>query len=236
MRGHSYRNILILHFSLGGVEVSATIRLFMLLFFSGQCVMAADMGLGQGRLFLGSVKASPSDLNTELTAQGIDVVDLNNQFGVEITFPTLQYLHLGLRYTHHMISQDEVVSTPNVDYKADLVQDGLMGVARVPLIKSDVVRFDLFAGAGVNRSSYTLKTASQDGKLEKDASLVWATGVSLALGYKQYFLVFEGGYENNKLDDMNRSGNLNSNVNTIDLSGSYILVALMFDGIPIFSR
>ncbi len=32
---------------------------------------AGDMGLGQGRLFLGSTTANPQELNTELTTQGI---------------------------------------------------------------------------------------------------------------------------------------------------------------------
>jgi hypothetical protein len=210
--------------------------LSLVFFVFGSRVMAADMGLGQGRLFLGSTKTSPSELNTELTAQGLKNVDLNNQFGIEITFPTFQYLRLGLRYTHHLISQDETVSDPTTDYKAGLTQDALMGIARVPLLKTDYLHFDVFAGAGVNNSTYTEKTASQDGKLEKSASPVLAAGASLALGFKQYFVFFEGGYESNKLDDMKRSGNLNSNVNSIDLSGSYFLVGLMFDGIPIFSK
>lgn len=213
-----------------------TIKILVMFLLFGQVAMAADLGLGEGRLFLGTTQVSPSELNTELTAQGIKTVDLNTQFGVEITFPTFRYLNLGLRYTHHMISRDEATSSTGTDDKADLNQDGLMGIARVPLIRSDFMHFDVFVGAGANKSTYTEKSATQDGKLEKSVSPLLAAGSSLALGYKKYFLFFEGGYESNKLESMTRSGNLDSNVNTIDLSGSYVMAGLMFYGIPIFSK
>jgi hypothetical protein len=216
--------------------MKAAIKLIVMFLFSSQWAMAADMGMGQGRLFFGGIKVNPSVLNTELTTQGIKTVDLNNQFGVEITFSTFRYLNLGLRYTHHMFSRDEKTSDSSTDYKADMNQDGLMGIARVALIKSDFMHFDIFAGAGANKSTYTEKTATQDGKLEQGANPALSGGASLAFGYKKYFLFFEGGYESNKLDNMTRSGNLNGNVKTIDLSGSYVLVGLMFDGIPIFSK
>jgi hypothetical protein len=216
--------------------MKAGIQLVVMFLLSGQWAMAGDMGMGQGRLFLGGVKVKPSVLNTELTTQGIKTVDLNNQFGVEITFSIFRHLNLGLRYTHHMFSRDETTSSSNTDYKADMNQDGMMGIARVALIKSDFMHLDIFAGAGANKSAYTEKTAAQDGKLEQSVSPALAGGASLAFGYKKYFLFFEGGYESNKLDNMTRFGNLNSNVKTIDLSGSYALVGFMFDGIPIFSK
>ncbi|WP_413587095.1 hypothetical protein [Bdellovibrio sp. HCB274] len=214
--------------------MSIVYRISLLLLLTSSSAFAADLGLGQGRLFLGSAQVNPTELNTELTAQGIKNVDLNNQFGIEITFPTFEYLQLGLRYSHHLISQD--ASSSANDYKATLSQDGLMGVARVPLVKSDVVRFDLFAGIGANKSTYTIKSAAQDGKLEKEVSPWAAAGASVAVGYKKFFLFVEGGYESNKLDDMTSSGTINNNVKSMDLSGSYVLLGLMFDGIPIFSK
>lgn len=111
-----------------------------------------------------------------------------------------------------------------------------MGIARMPLFKTDVVHFDIFAGAGANKTAVTLKSATQDGKLEKDVSLTAAGGASLALGFKKFFVIFEGGYELNKLDSLSRSGTLNNNVGTIDLSGSYFFLGLMFEGIPVFTK
>lgn len=208
-------------------------KLLVLVVLSAQTAMAADMGLGQGRLFLGSAKSSPSELNTQLTAQGIKNIELNNQYGIEITFPTFQYLNLGLRYTHHVTSQEGSLIP---DYKAEVMQDGLMGVVRVPLVKSDVVHFDIFAAGGVNKTTYTEKSATQDGKLENGASPTFATGASVAFGYKKYYLFFEGGFESNKVDNLTSSGNPSANISSLDLSGSYVLLGFMFDGIPVFSK
>jgi len=218
------------------MNLHANLLLSLVLVFMGPVAFAADMGMGQGRLFLGSTKTAPTELNTELTAQGIKNVDLNNSFGVEITFPTFQYLQLGLRYTHHLIGQDETNADPSTDYKASLTQDSMMGIARVPFFKSDFVHMDIFVGAGVSASAFTLKTASQDGKLEKATTPNLAAGASLSFGYKKYFLTLEGGYESNKLEDFKRTGNINSNVTAMDLSGSYFLIGFMFDGIPIFTK
>lgn len=203
---------------------------------TGPAAFAAG-DLGQARLFLGSTQTKPTELNTELTAQGLKNVTLNNTFGVEITFPTMQYLQLGLRYSHHLIGQDEDPADANTDYKAELVQDTMMGIARVPFYKSDYVQADIFVGVGASLSSnYTIKTASQDGKLTHSTAPNAAAGASLSLGYKQYFFMMEAGYEMNKLDKFTSSGTINSNITAMDLSGSYFLIGFMFDGIPIFKK
>jgi hypothetical protein len=229
-------NILIVALQNEGALMGAAMKAFLIIFFLGQSSMAADLGLGQGRLFFGTVRPDPTELNTELTAQGIKTVDSFNHFGIEITFPTFQYLNLGLRYTRSSISQGEVTPNASTGNSANLTQDGLIGVARVPLVKSDFIHFDLFAGAGAKKSAYAEKTASQDGKLEKDTSPVLMGGASIAFGSKKYFLFLEGGYESNKLENMTSSGNLNGNVKTMDLSGSYVDIGIMFEGIPIFTK
>jgi len=197
---------------------------------------AGDMGMGQARLFLGAAPVDPKDVNAALTAQSMKNIKTSNQYGLEITFQTLQYLQLGLRYSHHYISQDEDPSNEATDYKTDMSQDAMMGVARVPLMKTDYMKLDVFAAAGINSTVATLKTASVDGKLEKTGSPYYTAGASVAFGYKQYYLFFEGGYEGNKVDDLKPSGNMPNPVTSIDLSGSYFLVGFMFDGIPIFSK
>lgn len=37
----------------------------------------------------------------------------------------------------------------------------------------------------------------------------------------------------NKIEKLEKSGTINDNVKTIDLTGSYLTIGLMFDGIPI---
>ena len=217
------------------LKVMFPLAMAFLVLAPAQSVLAKD-DMGQGRLFVGSAKANPTELKTELAAQGLKDLDAVYQYGIEITFPTLEHLNLGLRYSRHYFSQSEITATPNADYKAELAQDTMVGVARVPFYKTDVVHMDVFAGVGASNTTYTEKVVGQDGKLAKSFAPYYTAGASLALGYKQYFIFFEGGYEGNKVDSFDRSGTINSNINTMDMSGSYFLVGVMFDGIPIFKK
>lgn len=192
--------------------------------------------LGQGRLFLGSTSASPDDLNTQLTSQNLKKVDLINKFGVEITLPTLGALQTGLRYTKHIVSQDENPASSATDYKVDLDQEVMLGIVRWPFLKKENIHMDVFGGLGASSATYKIKTASLDGALKQSAALNYVAGASLALGFKKFYLVLEGGYENNKLDDLKVSGNLNNSITEIDMSGTYFLVGLMFDGVPVFTK
>ena len=106
----------------------------------------ASEKMGQARLFLGSTQIKPTALNTELSAQGIKNADLNNQAGVEITFPVVDNVNLGLRYSKRLISQDD--SAPATDYRAELNQDVAAFVARYAFLKTEVVRLDIVAGVG----------------------------------------------------------------------------------------
>jgi hypothetical protein len=195
--------------------------------------------LGQARLFLGLTKATPTELNTELTAQGLKNVDSNAQAGLEITFPVIPYVNLGLRYTKRWASEDEQTSTTNA-YKANISQDVADLIARGSIFKSDILRIDAVIGAGGSNTKYDIKTASQDGSLEKKgtpfATVHALAGVSLAVGKDKFYFIVEAGYEMNKVDGFTQSGTINNNVSKIDLSGTYATVGLMFDGIPIFNK
>jgi len=204
----------------------------------GQCAFSEER-LGQARLFLGLTKTTPTELNTELTAQGLKNVESNGQGGLEITFPTFSYLNLGLRYTKRWTSQEEQSSTANGS-NANISQDVADFIARGSILKSDVLRIDAVVGAGGSNTKYDIKTASQDGSLEKNgtpfATVHALAGVSLALGKGKFYFVVEAGYEMNKVDGFTQSGTINNNVGKIDLSGTYATVGLMFDGIPVFNK
>ena len=195
---------------------------------------------GQARLFLGSTQVSPSQLNTELAAQGLKKVDLNNQLGMEVTFPLNDTISYGLRYNRRLISQDELNSDPTTDYKVQVDQDVMAGVLRINALKHDFVRLDAVLGIGGSNTEYKIKTATQDGSLTKKgtpaAALYTTAGVSLSLGAGKYFFVVEGGYEQNKVDGFDKSGTMNSNVDTLDFTGGYFSLGFMFDGIPIFTK
>lgn len=209
-------------------------RLFIVILMFMNLVQAEE--LGQGRLYLGSTTTSPSDLNAQLTTQGLKNVELVNSYGVEITFPTFGTLQTGLRYVKHIVSLDESPPNSATDYKVDMDQDVLLGVLRKPLVKNDNFYLDVFGGVGASKATYKIKSATVDGGFDQGAALNYVAGASTSVGFKKFYLVLEGGYEGNSLDNLNRTGNINGTVTSINMSGPYFLIGLMFDGIPIIKK
>lgn len=191
----------------------------------------------QARLFMGMTTVKPDNANETIEAQGLKKMDGISQLGVEITYPVMKYLDVGARYAKKMASSGEELVVAADDYQARLDQDAFMLIARVPLQRSDFMRVDIFGGVGGTNTSFKIKTASLDGELKKSVGDEWyaspyaAAGASLAFGYKKFYLVLEAGYEYNKIDGFKRSGNPGS-IDTLDLSGGYITLGLMFDGVP----
>jgi hypothetical protein len=195
----------------------------------------------QGRVFIGSTVVDPVNVNAELNAQGLKEVDSMPQFGAEILYPVLKYVDVGLRYTKRNISRDELISVSSTEFESQIDQDSALAVVRVPFFKTDIVRIDVFAGFGGTNTSYKIKTATQDGELTRKDTNAWfassysSYGGSVAIGYKQFYFVVEGGIESNEVKGFKSTGTINS-LNTIDLSGSYFTVGLMFDGITASSK
>lgn len=191
----------------------------------------------QARLFVGVTSADPTNLNQELQAQGLKDFKTIPKAGVEITYPVFSFLEVGLNYTKRNLSRDESDTNYTTEYQATLNQDAVQLIARVPVIKTSFFRVDAFGGIGGSNTTMSIKSASQDGELAKKAAEGWFStpissyGVSAAVGYKNFFLVLEGGFESNKVDSFASTGNLNGNIQTIDLSGSYATIGLLFDGI-----
>lgn len=198
--------------------------------------LAADKG--QGRLFLGSTQISPKDVNTELESQGLEEFDMINQFGVEITLPTLKFANGGFRYTHRTMTEEELVPSTVTDYQAELTQQVFAGILRAPLNSSDYVKLDLFVGAGITSSELKIKTLTQDGSVAKKGytSPMAVAGGSVSFGVKSIFFTIEAGYEYNKVTGLKETGTVSGNIDEFDLSGSYLTIGLMFDGVPVFKK
>lgn len=191
----------------------------------------------QARFFMGMTGVNSEELNTFTTAQGLKKMEGVSQLGLEITYPIHKYLDVGARYAKKLADASEEPDNPGTDYSVRLDQDAFMLMARVPFIKTDVYRVDAFAGVGGTNTKLTIKTAGQNGDLTKSVGDNWyaspyaAAGVSLSLGYKRFYVVFEGAYEMNKVKDFSRSGSAGTDISELDLSGSYFTLGLMFDGI-----
>lgn len=201
-------------------------------------VIAASEIPVQARLFLGSTGISPTNLNDSIEPQGLKKMDLLNQFGVEITYPVMSYLNVGVRYTKRTQTAVESTEDPNTDYSAKLDQDSILLVARAPFLKTEVFRLDAFAGVGGSNTTLKVKTAGQDGELTQSAGEGWAAspyaaaGIAASVGYKWIYFTLEGGIESNKMNDLKRTGSVASSIDSLDLSGSYFVIGIMMDGIP----
>ena len=191
----------------------------------------------QARLFAGLGQVKPTQFNDEMRAQGLKELTQAPKFGVEITFPVLKVFEFGLNYTRRPLFLDEKDSVTTTDFEANLSQDSVMGVARFAFLKTSWLRADVFGALGGANTSIKIKTATQDGEYSKKesndwfASLVTRAGASVGVGYNKVFFFIEGGFENNKVDGLKRSGNLNGNIQGLDLTGSYVSIGLMFDGV-----
>lgn len=190
------------------------------------------------RFFVGGTPVAPKDLNDSVEPQGIKKIDLVTTYGLEATYPVLSMVDVGVRYTKKMVNNEEDPIDLNTEYSTKIDQDAVLLLARVPFVKTGILRVDAFAGVGGTNTTVKVKTASQDGELTKKAGTGWfaapyaAAGVSAAAGYKNIYFVVEGGFESNKVDSFDRSGTVSASIKDLDLSGTYFTIGLMIDGLP----
>lgn len=219
------------------IKASQYLAIIAFSFLCSQQVLAKEIPV-QGRFFIGSTSIDPKNVNESVTPQGIKKIDNTAQYGVEVTYPLLKYLNVGARYTKRLINNEEDPSDGSTDFSTKVDQDSVLLLARVPFVKTDIFMVDAYAGVGGTNTSLKIKTAGQDGELSHKAAEGWfanpyaAAGVSFSIGYKQVFVVLEGGYEMNKVDGFSRTGSISNSVDTLDMSGSYLTLGLVFDGVP----
>ncbi|MDD4973488.1 MAG: hypothetical protein PHY93_04015 [Bacteriovorax sp.] len=207
-----------------------------------QSSSAKDLFL-QGRLFLANTNVNKLDnLNNAITNEGLKKIDKTTNFGVEITFPTFRFFEPGMRYTRRTFSADENPSNSLTNYEAQGTQDSIQFLARFPFIRSSFFRFDIFGGVGGNNTTLKISTAASNGELSRSATGDWfatpyyAAGSSIGFGFKSILLYAEGGYEANKVNKLQKTGTISSNISSLDLSGSYFMIGIMFDGIKGFQK
>ncbi|MCM2279600.1 MAG: hypothetical protein NDJ89_16115 [Oligoflexia bacterium] len=224
------------------IRTSHVLPLFTLfLAFSAPARADSKSFPAQGRLFIGNTMIHPDELNNEMTAQGLNTFNGLTGFGVEITYPALRFLDLGMRYTRHLAMEYESAGNSTLYYGA-IGQNAILLLARVPFLRTSVFKFDVFGGVGGTNTSFELKTASVDGKLTKTgpaewfAAPIWSYGASAGVGYKQFCFFVEGGFERNVVRKLESFGTMTGNVGTLDLSGRYVMLGLLFDGITASSR
>lgn len=223
-------------------RIQSLLPLFLIAMASLESAFAAKDVPIQGRVFAGVGSADPKNLNTELEAQGLKTISSVYQLGGEATYSVLPVLELGIRYTKRYIERDEDPGSLFTDYSAELSQESVALVGRIPVLKTKVLRLDGFAGVGGTNTTLKIKTATQEGELSKKDNQNWFAGYyttvggSVAIGYKYLFLIVEGGMETNKVSNLTRTGTVNANVSEIDLSGSFFTLGLLFNGVELTKK
>lgn len=189
--------------------------------------------MAQGRIFGGNTTAAPTELNNEMTAQGLKTYGTLGKIGAEITYTAFKSVEVGFSYTKRGVLVEENPENPATAYDANLSQDIFMGVARVPFLKNKNFRMDIFAGVGGANTKLTVRTATQNGELSNgsSATVVYSYGASIGFGINGIYLYAEGGFDNNLVKDLTRTGTINNNVQEMNLSGPYISLGLLFDGV-----
>lgn len=192
----------------------------------------------QVRLFVGTTSATPTDVNTELNSDGLNKMSHITKYGFEIGYPLLKFFNIGLRYTLRHDLEDEIHSTSN-HYFGQIDQNEVMLIGRIPLLKTNLLRLDAFGGFGGTNTTFKLKTLGQDGELSKKDPGAWfasasaSYGASLSIGWKHFYLVFESGFESNRVKGGFKADGVTTNINSIDLSGGYFTVGVLIDGMEV---
>lgn len=221
------------------LELGALYFLPFMLWLSSDLSFASEGVPVQARVFVGSATANPEDVNLELESEGLKTIKTVYQLGAEVAYPVARFFELGLRYTKRYIHRDEQPSSLLTTYRAEVNQDSVMLVGRVPIVKTKLLRLDGFAGVGGTNTTLKINTADQAGQVSRSDAGQWfgdslsSFGGSLALGYKYLYFIVEGGIETNKVGSLRRTGTVNENIEEIDLSGSFVSIGLLFDGVNV---
>lgn len=189
----------------------------------------------QGRLFIGADFIKPTNVNTQLSDNGFQTLKNVVQYGAEVTFAVTPWLDFGGRYVRHGVDLSGTSSTTNATYTTSIRQDSVIFLARLPIVRTSVFKFDLFGGGGAGNTNFTVQTSgASTGSYSSSATWqknpLLAGGASIGIGYKKVYFYIEGGYEQNKTTGMTQSGSLSMDVSSLDLSGPYVMIGLLFDG------
>jgi hypothetical protein len=192
----------------------------------------------QGRIFIANTYVNKIDnANTAFASEGLTKIDKTINFGVEITFPTFRFFEPGMRFTKRTFTSEENPSNLLTNYEASLNQDSLLLLARIPFVHTSYFRFDIFAGVGGSNTTLKMKTSTSDGEFSRKVSgesvstPYYAAGASVGFGFNSILLYAESGYESNKVNKLQKNGTLNSNISSLDLTGKYFVIGIMFDGV-----
>lgn len=208
------------------------IALTSILFFSVIANAAPHKLLG--RVTFGQGQTDFTELNPVMAGHGIQDFKNLNKVGIEVTYPVLEYLELGGRFEQHTASRPSISGSTTTD--GSISQDTLEAIVRVPFVKNSYFRMDVFGGYGASNTTIKIYSPSETGKFRHTGADKWnnaivsSYGLSAAVGVKGISLYTEVGYQSNVVETFEKTGNLSSTLDRLDLSGPYASVGLLLDG------
>lgn len=200
----------------------------------------ADQPGTQARLFVGQQSISPGQVNDVIKTQGLNAFSNIGIYGIEVTHRIAPILNFGIRGEGKYIKVKEVATTsanPQNPYYSSIQQSQAEVVLRVDVVNTPNFKLDTFGGVGAAATTMDIRTAVGEGNYQRPlTSIVENAGVSLGVGGGNVFFMLEAGMEWNKVNGPTRTGFTSSAVNEIDLSGTYVIAGLIFNGLPSFIK
>ncbi|MBY0452519.1 MAG: hypothetical protein K2P92_05740 [Bdellovibrionaceae bacterium] len=174
----------------------------------------------------------PSDLNDLAKLNGIDELHSVVGFGLEANAELKEWFKLGTKFKGVFSgSNKKEASSSTTDYlSVQQYSAGLTG--RINLLKSDSLLIDTFVELGLSNNTIEIHTSVGQGKWEKNSHFYQRAGLTAAFGGPSFKFFAEGGYEVFKLDNPEYQGTIGSQIQTIDLSGTFVGVGMIISGIP----
>lgn len=218
-------------------------NIFPFLFLLVPYIAQADskITLPQIYLFVQSSSIAPTEVNDYLSTNGIEKFTNLYGVGMEVSQPIFPRFNLGARVSMHYQSQNEKAkpsANPTNPYYGTLQQVRGAGVARLGLVQSNLMRVDAVGGAGMTNGRLTTHLSGGDATIDdgynnnKMSNFYSFYGASVAVGWKQFYFVTEAGYEMNKVGKLKCSTNATHSISTLDLSGGYVTIGLMWGSPP----
>lgn len=172
------------------------------------------------------------ELNTLLAADGIEKLDKVVGFGLEANADVTSWFKAGTKFKGIFAgSNKNEAQLPATEYiQIQQYSAGLIG--RIGLINKQNFLLDVFAEAGLSNNTIEIKSSLGTAKWDKKSHFYQRAGASLAAGGSGFKFYVEGGYENFKLDNLEHTGSFGQSTSSIDLSGPFVGVGLIFSGIP----
>lgn len=183
------------------------------------------------RLLGGASAIKPKDVNESFEAQHLQKVSASLLLGGELGY-TLGGFGAGIRYINNQVSRTEEPAIPYTTYSGAISQDLFLAMVHIPIVRKEYFHLGLAGGYGGASTRLKVKSSTQRGEIN---SKLFDSGVSMggaviAVGYKFFFVEIEGGFMGNKATRFTKSGTISSEIETVDMSGTYATLNLVFYG------